>query len=131
MDSNSYTLGIDFCTTSLSLILVHSKAREVVKQLSITHNAYISFSESWRKEQDLSVLEKCLYDAIEQILLFADGNINSIGLTGQQHGIIGLNIEGKAITNLVTWQDESKLQELYDGQSIIGQMKKEKRRHLF
>ena len=76
-------------------------------------------------------MEKCLYDAIEQILLFADGNINYIGLTGQQYGIIGLNIEGKAITNLVTWQDESTLQELYDGQSIIGQMKKEKGRHLF
>lgn len=124
MISNSYTLGIDFGTTSLSMVLVNSQTREVVKQLSIIHNAYITFPESWRKEQDLSILGKCLTDALDQMLFFADGNIDSIGLTGQQHGIIGLNSEGIAVTNLVTWQDESTLVIQSDGQSIIGRMRK-------
>lgn len=124
MNSKSYTLGIDFGTTSLSLVLVDSKTREVIKQLSNIHNAYITYPENWRKEQDLSIIGKCLIDSLDQMLFFVDGNIDSIGLTGQQHGIIGLDIDGKAITNLVTWQDESTLVIQSDGQSIIGQMEK-------
>ncbi len=118
----NYFLGLDFGTTSLSAVLWDKTSGLVKKSISLPHDAYIEFPDPWRKEQDLQRLERCLFEILDKLFPLEGAALHGIGLTGQMHGIIGLNPAGTPVTNLVTWQDDSGNQVRRHGKSLLEEM---------
>lgn len=119
MAQNPCIVGFDFGTTSLSAVVISLKKKKIEKELCYTTNAYLPFEEAWRKEQSLDKLSALFFKILDEINAIKDINIVSYGFTGQMHGIIGLNQQGKAVTNLVTWQDKSGNMLLPEGISLL------------
>ena len=97
-----YAIGIDIGTTSVCGVVLDVNTGEVVKSRTEMSDAFISTENSWEKIQDT---EKIISIAMEILESFAEYPAEVIGLTGQMHGILYVNAEGKAISPLYTWQD--------------------------
>ena len=97
-----YAIGIDLGTTSVCGILIDSDTGEVMR--SRTENSYAALKgtfpwESLQKpERIISLATEILEDLICE-------NVAAIGVTGQMHGIVYFNCEGKSVSPLYTWQD--------------------------
>lgn len=107
MTQTSCIVGFDFGTTSLSAVVINLKERKIEKELCYTTNAYLPFGDARIKEQSLDKLSTLFFRMLHEIKSLEGIRILSYGFTGQMHGIIGLDRQGKAVTNLVTWQDKS------------------------
>lgn len=83
---------------------------------TVRHNSYLKNTEPYRKEQDP---EKIYALCREMLHHFMESScqIAGIGLTGQMHGILYLNTEGRAAGNLITWEDERGSLPCRDGKS--------------
>lgn len=123
MQTKSCIIGIDFGTTSLSAVIINVDNIGIEKVFSYTTDAYISFPESYRKEQSIEKLTPLFLRLLEEINAIQDINILAYGFTGQMHGIIGLNNKKEAVTNLVTWQDRSGDIVLPNGKTLLEEIK--------
>ena len=120
--NKNFSLGIDFGTTSLSAVIYNNDNKQVIQSFNIQTNAYIKATDPLFAEQDIRIISKCLDDIIGKVI--SPGlPIESIGITGQMHGIVGLNSEGNAITNLVTWQDRRGSLVISNGSTVLNEMK--------
>ncbi len=97
-----YAIGIDIGTTSICGVVLDTDTGKVVKSRTEMSNAFIPTENAWEKIQDT---EKVISLAVEILESFADYPAVVIGLTGQMHGIVYVNTEGKAVSPLYTWQD--------------------------
>lgn len=97
-----YAIGIDIGTTSVCGVILDTDTGKVVKSCTEMSNAFISTENSWEKIQDT---EKIISIAMEILESFSEYPAEVIGLTGQMHGILYVNAEGKAVSPLYTWQD--------------------------
>lgn len=96
-------IGIDIGTTSVCGVLLDSETGKAVKSITKNSGAFIDTPNTWEKIQ-----------SVERIMSVADGILESlvtpdtavIGVTGQMHGIVYTDENGKAISPLYTWQDE-------------------------
>ena len=97
------TIGIDIGTTTISAAVIDLENKSQVEVFSVPHNSYIDSSAF--SEQSVSVI----MDKAERVLDLiykSYSDIVSIGVTGQMHGILYLDSEGKAVSNLINWQDK-------------------------
>ena len=95
------TLGIDIGTTTISIILSDTDDRHCSKALTVQNKSRIRTQYRWEKVQDVTGIIDCAVEAADGYLRrFPD--IKAIGLTGQMHGILYLNREGKCISPLYT-----------------------------
>ena len=99
----SLAIGIDLGTTTISATIYDIQSKKQIEIYAIPHNSYIktgTFS-----EQDAGVItekaKKLLFHILDTYK-----NIVSIGITGQMHGIVYVNSQGKAVSNLFNWQDK-------------------------
>lgn len=115
-------VGIDFGTTSLSAVVLDINGKKLLKTITCETNAYIKNIDDKIKEQSVEILSELFYKVLAEIDSIPDIEILSYGFTGQMHGIVGLNAEGKIITNLVTWQDKSGDIILEDGKTILDRI---------
>lgn len=122
MAMNPCIVGFDFGTTSLSAIVISLDKKKIEKELCYTTHAYLPFADSRRREQSLSVLSDLFFKMLDEIKAIKDIQIMSFGFTGQMHGIIGLNKNYEAVTNLVTWQDKSGSMLLPSGKSLLEEV---------
>lgn len=97
-----YAIGIDIGTTSICGVVVDTDTGKVVKSRTEMSNAFIPTENAWEKIQDT---KKIIALAMEILESFADYPAVVIGLTGQMHGIVYVNADGKAVSPLYTWQD--------------------------
>jgi sedoheptulokinase len=102
--SMNVLLGIDFGTSKVAAVLVNIADGNLVGASSRSTEAYLPL-ESYKKEQDIKKIEAALYACIEELLSGRNVHVVSCGLTGQMHGILGLDDGGRPVTNFVTWQD--------------------------
>ena len=96
-------VGIDIGTTTISAAVIDLEGREQVEVFSVPHNSYEKngiFS-----EQSVSVITDKAERVLELIYKSYKG-IVSIGITGQMHGILYLNSDGEAVSELINWQDK-------------------------
>lgn len=98
------SIGLDIGTTTICGILMDASTGEMLKKVTRSNDASISGKESFEKLQDSEKIEKKCFQIVEELCADVD-NLISIGVTGQMHGILYVNQEGKAISPLVTWQD--------------------------
>ena len=98
-----FAIGIDIGTTTISAVVIDIENKVQAEVFSIPHNSYVENSVYF--EQSVSVI----IDKAERVLDLiykSYSDIVSIGITGQMHGILYLNSDGEAVSNLINWQDK-------------------------
>ena len=100
------SIGIDIGTTSLCAVVLDIRNRTVLKAITVPNGTDIPGEYPWQRCQQPDVIvEKC--KTILDQLLGEFGPVQTIGVTGQMHGILYYDAEGRAVSKLYTWQDES------------------------
>ncbi len=96
-------IGIDIGTTSICGVVTDVKTGEIIKSCTKNSEAFLTGCREWEKIQDtqkIIMLAKEITDS-----LITDETV-VIGVTGQMHGIVYIDKNGKAVSPLYTWQDE-------------------------
>lgn len=96
-------IGLDIGTTSICGILIDAESGELLAAKTKNSNSFLKGCASWEKIQSV---DNIINIAIEIINEFINADVAVIGVTGQMHGIVYYNAEGKAVSPLYTWQDE-------------------------
>lgn len=96
-------IGIDIGTTSVSVVLTDARSGEILKSITKNSESFIETENTFEKIQSVEKIEKIVFESLEEVL--SEGDIGAIGVTGQMHGIVYLDINGAACSPLYTWQD--------------------------
>ncbi len=97
-------LGLDIGTTTISAVVVKTDEREIEKAYTISNDSFIGTDLPWEKIQEPEIIMRKVFQLLDEIFEnYRD--IHTIGLTGQMHGIVYLDENGKHIGPLYTWQD--------------------------
>lgn len=116
-------LGIDLGTTTISAVVIDKKTGNNCISRTIENNTFLSGGQDWEKLQDPEKILVKAVDLIHQMeRQFPD--IEAVGITGQMHGILYVDEQGKSVSPLYTWQDGRGNQPLSDGESACEQIKK-------
>ncbi|MDO4648712.1 MAG: FGGY family carbohydrate kinase [Eubacteriales bacterium] len=97
-------IGVDIGTTTISGVVYDSESQKVVASRTIGNDSFILTEDEWERIQDPEKIVERAYSVLEE-LLESYPDVESIGLTGQMHGILYLNSMGKSVSPLYTWQD--------------------------
>lgn len=108
-------IGIDIGTTSLCGVVLDTENRQVLKAVTISNGAEVPGAFPWQRCQDPQMIIGKTKALLDQLLEEFEG-VQSIGVTGQMHGIVYCDASGKAVSQLYTWQDESGNQLREDGE---------------
>lgn len=96
-------LGLDIGTSKIAAVLLDD-GRFVRAVVSRPHRAQLPAPDG-RAEQDVAVLEETAWRCVKALPADLRGQVRAVGLTGQMHGILLADAEGRAVSPLVTWQD--------------------------
>lgn len=97
-------IGIDIGTTTISAVVMDTTTHHIIEARTIANHSFIPSEYAWERIQDVNVIVKKAQGVLEELLGFHP-DAASIGLTGQMHGIVYVDAEGKAVSPLYTWQD--------------------------
>ena len=97
------TAGIDIGTTTICAVVLDNG--NAVTCLTEKNDSFIKPRFAGEKVQDPDKILAAVIANVEQ-LFEKHPDIRSIGITGQMHGILYLDKNGKAVSPLYTWQDE-------------------------
>ena len=98
-------IGIDIGTTSICGVVLDAENGNVLTSRTVNSDAFISTPNDWEKIQDVTKIVAIASGILDSFLEEYAEEIAVIGLTGQMHGIVYVNAEGKAVSPLYTWQD--------------------------
>jgi len=125
--------GIDVGTSKLAVVLVDSGTGEVVGSADGAWDGYLRIPEAGipgarRRELDPARMKEVFFATLRRALGSEPGacedlRLLSIGVTGQMHGVIGLDARLEPCTNAVTWQDERGEETLESGRTILNEMR--------
>lgn len=102
--ASEYAVGIDLGTTTVSLSVIDLKQKSPVAYRTVKNTFSITTDESDLFLQD----PEGIYEAVALLLsdLLAEfPTTRVIGLTGQMHGILYTDENGRAVSPLFTWRD--------------------------
>ena len=97
-------VGIDIGTTSVCGILINAATGCVEKSVTKNSNAFIKGCAEWEKIQSVDKIMIVATDILENLIATCS-DACVIGVTGQMHGIVYTDTNGKAVSPLYTWQD--------------------------
>ncbi|MGI6367130.1 MAG: sedoheptulokinase [Anaerolineae bacterium] len=108
------TLGLDIGTTSLSAVAFDYERCSVVAQVTQQNDGvrYADLPGGLQfAELDLAALERQLPQLLRALLaqLPDPRQVSAIGVTGQQHGMALLDLQGRPLGAAITWQDQRTL----------------------
>ena len=95
-------IGIDIGTTSICGVVLDAQSGEILKVCNKSSDAFLKGCDEWEKIQSP---EKIIATATEILDSLIDENTVVIGVTGQMHGIVYVDENGKFVSPLYTWQD--------------------------
>ncbi len=98
-------IGIDIGTTTVCAVVVDVESGKTVKTVT-ADNAYKIRGQAFERLQDPEKIVERVEDFLRE-LVNAYSPVCCIGLTGQMHGVVYVNEEGRAVSPLYSWQDES------------------------
>lgn len=96
------TLGLDIGTTTISAVVAEENA--VIGCVTYKNDSFIPTGNDWERIQDPGHIRRTALQAMET-LLSQHPDVQRIGVTGQMHGILYLDRQGKPVSPLYTWQD--------------------------
>lgn len=101
-----YYIGMDIGTTTISGLLIDGMDGHEIARKTIKNTAHIQTDAPWKSLQSPDrILDICL-SLIEEFLRNRKHLVRGIGITGQMHGIVYIDREGRACSDLISWQDE-------------------------
>ena len=110
------TIGLDVGTTTISGVVFDSTQQTVLATRTLPNNAQVQTGKLWENLQDPHVIwDTCLTLVNEFRKDFPQAA--AIGLSGQMHGMVYVDSKGRALSNLVTWQDGRGNQIFLDGKT--------------
>ncbi|MFT5324968.1 MAG: xylulokinase, partial [Planctomycetaceae bacterium] len=108
----SLLLGIDLGTTKTTCIAVESESGEIVASVAIPTGGNITSDEDrklGRSEWDAEAVLRSGFDCLAEIVrapAVEGRTVVSVGVTGQQHGMVLVDSDLKPLTPLINWQDQ-------------------------
>lgn len=97
-------LGIDIGTTSLSAVVWDNETGLVDRTMNVENGSALEDGDPFTRLQNPEWITEHAIHMIDA-LLEEYPDICKIGITGQMHGIVYLDSQGKAVSPLYTWQD--------------------------
>lgn len=97
-------IGLDIGTTTICAIVLDGETGKILESKTLANDTFLNSNYAYEKIQDANLILDKATNLIQQLIENHE-YIDSIGVTGQMHGIIYLNQEGNAISPLYTWQD--------------------------
>lgn len=98
------SIGIDIGTTTICSVLIDASSKALLDASTKPNHASLQGAEVFERLQNPAViLDTCTAMVNHYLDSFPD--IVSIGITGQMHGIVYIDREGRAVSPLFTWQD--------------------------
>ncbi len=116
-------MGVDFGTSKIAVVLACPRRNKILAIASQDVDSYIHLSDSRLKEQDVNRIIDAFVRCAGEVFAKREYSVLSIGLTGQMHGILGIDSNGRAVTNFVTWQDGRGLLSLGNRKTVLEAMK--------
>ena len=105
MNHEKVAIGIDIGTTTISAAVVGLERKRVIETYTMLGESDRSAAEPGFHEQDVDkIMDKVM--RIAEFLTSSYPCTVSIGLTGQMHGVVCVDSNGRAVSSLYTWQDE-------------------------
>ncbi len=108
-------IGIDIGTTGICGAVVDTASGEMLKSVTEKNTSFIPTDNDFEKIQDPETIFDTVYGIIDG--LYDDG-ISAIGFSGQMHGILYCDEQGRAVSPLYIWQDKRGAAEYKDGKSF-------------
>ncbi len=98
-------VGMDIGTTTISATVIDLSSRRQIEVYNLPNGFHLPPREPGFAEQDAEGIAARVAELVSHM---ADSytNIVSIGVTGQMHGILYLDADGRAVSPLITWQDK-------------------------
>lgn len=115
-----YFLGIDVSTTATKALIMDEHG--VVQGVGVAEYDFETPHPLW-SEQHPDLWWKGTQSAIKAALLNAEiepGEIASVGLTGQMHGLVLLDKHGQVLRNAILWNDQRTQSQCDEIHAIIG-----------
>lgn len=109
-------MGIDMGTTTISVIMIDGESGELLKSKTIPHNAFMNGELPVSRIQNPDKLMLLVQQAVGEMISEC-GVPDSIGMTGQMHGVLYVDKDGQAVSPLYTWQDGSGNEKMEDGRT--------------
>lgn len=107
-------IGIDIGTTSICGVSVNAENGNMLKSVTKDNNSFIKSANDYERIQNPEIIMDCVFGIISELGL---EDVSAIGFSGQMHGIVYTDKNGKAVSPLYTWQDERAAKEYKDGKS--------------
>lgn len=101
--------GIDLGTQSMKVVIYDYEKKEIIEKSSCPMEL-ISESDGTR-EQKTEWFDKGLEVCFGKLSAGAKSTIEAIGISGQQHGFVPLDKDGKSLYNIKLWCDTSTVEE--------------------
>ena len=114
-------IGIDIGTSTISAVVFDLENKQMLASKTIINGCDLPPSEEGEHAQDAEKIVIKARGVLDE-LLQAYPAADRIGLTGQMHGITYLDENGKSISPLYTWQDETAGLDLPAGRSVIREL---------
>jgi len=108
----SLLLGIDLGTTKTTCVAVDSQSGRIVASVAKPTHGNITPDagrKTGRSEWDAVAVLQSGFDCLSEVAkhaTVAGASIGSVGVTGQQHGMLLVDSDLKPLTPLINWQDQ-------------------------
>lgn len=117
-------IGIDIGTTTISLVVLDTEKKAVLESRTVPNGTFIRTEKEWERIQNPDrIVEKAMRELKELRKAYKD--VETIGLTGQMHGILYIDEDGNCVSPLYTWQDGRGNLPEFDGKSVVCLVKEE------
>ncbi len=98
-------IGLDLGTTGICGVVMDASDGRLVASKTVNSEAFLTTPNPWEKIQDTEKIIKIAKEILDSFLRDHAKETVAIGLTGQMHGILYVDREGRAVSPLYTWQD--------------------------
>ena len=112
------TAGIDLGTQSLKVVLYDYEEKRIAAQASCFLE--LISKEDGTREQKTEWYDAALKNAFEKLPAELRSRIEAVGVSGQQHGFVPLDKEGKSLYNVKLWNDTSTAEECRSLTELAG-----------
>lgn len=98
--------GIDMGTSKVAAVAINARTGQPVAAASSPHHAAVPGLPTGYDEQDVGELLEATFTVVHDLGPDALARTRAVGVTGQMHGVLVAGADGRALTHLVTWQDQ-------------------------
>jgi sedoheptulokinase len=116
-----HLVGLDLGTTTITAVLLDAGRGAVLRLAQRRNDAGLQPVLPTRAEQDPQHLRVLALEALAE-LAAGDQPVDGIALTGQKHGLLCVDVGGRPLTPLISWQDRRTAEALPGGSTISSEL---------